>query len=64
MNGNLTVNGNIVTTTGLRVTGTLSIASASGTNDLGPVYAVGNTTVTGAATNTFGAFWTDGSLTL
>ena len=64
VNGNLIVNGNMSTTTGLRVTGTLSIASATGTNDLGPVYAVGNTTITGAATNNFGAFWTDGSLAL
>jgi len=63
VNGNLTVNGNI-STTGLRVTGTLSIASTSGTNDLGPVYAVGNIAITGAATNNFGALWTDGSLTL
>ena len=28
------------------------------------MYAVGNTTITGAATNNFGAFWTDGRLSL
>lgn len=64
VNGNLIVNGNMSTTAGLRVTGTLSIASTTGTNDLGPVYAVGNATITGAATNNFDAFWTDGSLSL
>jgi hypothetical protein len=70
--GSLTVNGNLAlssttTTTftgGLRVTGTFSVSSTGSTNVFGPVYAVGNATISGSSVNTFGALWVDGSLTL
>jgi hypothetical protein len=66
VSGNLTLSGTArVTATSLWVTGTLTISTTStGGNSLGDDYVVGNTTVGGTSPNQFGAFVTDGSVTL
>ena len=65
VNGDLAISNTTTTiATALRVTRTLSISSTGTTNLFGPVYAVGNTTISGSSSNQFGALWVDGSLTL